>query len=138
MTKWVFALVAVAALGATNDQEIRRVLDEQVNAWNRGDVHAFMEGYENSPTTTFVGLNVTKGHAQVLANYVQRYPSREKMGNLRFSDIEIRPLGENYAVVIGRYHLERSQEAGGEATGLFTLIFQRTQRGWKIIVDHTS
>src|SRR5208337_4157477 len=132
MSKWWLALLAVPVLAATGEPEIRRVLDNQVTAWNRGDIRAFMEGYEDSPTTTFVGINVTKGHAQVLANYLQRYPTREQMGTLRFSDLEVRSLGDDYAVVIGRFHLDRIKEAGGESTGMFTLLFRRTPRGWKI------
>jgi len=138
MSKWWLVLLAVPLVAATADEGIRRTLDDQVSAWNRGDVRAFMEGYEDSPSTTFVGTNVTKGHAQVLANYQKRYPSKDAMGTLRFTDIEIRPLGADHGLVIGRYHVVRPKEAGGEATGLFTLIFHRTAHGWKIILDHTS
>ena len=114
------------------------MLDDQVSAWNRGDVRAFMAGYDDSESTTFVGAKITRGHAQVLADYLKRYPTREKMGTLRFSGLEIKPLGSDYASVIGRWHLDRDKEAGGEAGGIFTLLFQRTSRGWKIILDHTS
>lgn len=107
-------------------------------AWNRGDIPGFMAGYDNSESTTFVGATVTKGHAQVLENYKKRYPTRENMGTLRFSDIEIRPLGPEHAVVIGRFHLDRSSAGGGEASGIFTLIFQKGKGEWKIILDHTS
>ena len=138
MTKFLCLLIALPLLAASPEQEIRRVLDDQVAAWNGGDIPAFMEGYDKSESTTFVGTAITKGHAQVLANYLKRYPTREKMGTLRFSDLEIRPLGADYASVIGRFHLERSTEAGGEAAGIFTLLFHRTGQGWKVILDHTS
>jgi uncharacterized protein (TIGR02246 family) len=138
MSKWWLVLLAAPLFAATADEGIRRVMDDQVSAWNKGDVRAFMEGYEDSPATTFVGLNVTKGHAQVLANYQKRYPSKTAMGVLRFTDIEVRPLGEDYAVVLGRYHVDRPKADGGEGSGLFTLIFHRTPHGWKIILDHTS
>jgi uncharacterized protein (TIGR02246 family) len=138
MSKWWLVFLTAPLFAATAEEGIRKVMDDQLTAWNRGDVRAFMDGYEESPSTTFVGLNVTKGHAQVLANYQKRYPTKDSMGTLRFTDIEVRPLGAEYAVVIGRFHLERSKEAGGEATGLFSLIFQHTARGWKIILDHTS
>jgi ketosteroid isomerase-like protein len=114
------------------------VLDDQVTAWNRGDIPGFMQGYDESEATTFVGSTVTKGHAQVLANYIKRYPTRDNMGTLEFSGLEIRPLGAEYAAVIGRFHLERTAKGGGEASGIFTLIFHRTRKGWKIIMDHTS
>ena len=138
MSRLLFALLALPLLGASPEQEIRRVLDDQVAAWNRGDVSAFMEGYEKSDATTFVSATVTKGHAQVLASYLKRYPTRDRMGTLRFSDPEIRRLGTEYASVIGRFHLDRSAEAGGEAAGIFTLLFRKTAQGWKIILDHTS
>ena len=138
MFRCLWLLVAVALLAASPEQEIRRVLGDQVSAWNRGDVRAFMDGYDNSESTTFVGARITRGHAQVLADYLKRYPTREKMGTLRFSELEIKPLGADYASVIGRWHLDRTKEAGGEAGGIFTLLFQRTARGWKIILDHTS
>ncbi len=133
-----FLLFTVSSIAAPPDAAIRRVLDDQVFAWNRGDVPAFMSGYENSAATTFVGAVVTKGHAQVLADYIRRYPTKEKMGRLEFTDLEVRPLCADYASVLGRFHLARSKEAGGDARGIFTLLFHKTAGGWKIIQDHTS
>ena len=138
MTRYFCFLLLAVLLAASPESDIRRVLDDQVAAWNRGDVRTFMDGYENSSATTFVGSTVTKGHAEVLAHYIERYPTREKMGTLRFSDIEIHPLCPDYASVIGHFHLDRTQEAGGEASGIFTLLFKRTPGGWKVILDHTS
>lgn len=135
----LFWLAAALSLSAASPQDnIRKVLDDQVAAWNRGDIPAFMEGYDRSESTTFVGATVTRGHAQVLANYLERYPTREKMGTLRFTGLEIRMLGPDYATVLGRFHLDRSAQAGGESAGIFTLIFHKTGQGWKIIQDHTS
>ena len=138
MTRLLALLIAIPLLGASPEEQIRHVLDDQVIAWNRGDIPGFMEGYDKSESTIFVGTTVTKGHAQVLANYLKRYPTRENMGTLKFTDLDIRPLGADYAAVIGRFHLDRSAQAGGEASGIFTLLFHRTSGGWKIILDHTS
>ena len=131
-------LLAVAVFAETPDDAIRKVLSDQVAAWNRGDVKSFMDGYENSPDTTFVGTKITKGHAAVLERYIHSYPTKEKMGTLTFSELEIRMLGSDYASVIGHFHLDRTKEAGGEANGIFTLLFKKTGDGWKIIQDHTS
>jgi ketosteroid isomerase-like protein len=60
------------------------------------------------------------------------------MGTLKFSGLDVRPLGSDYAAVIGRFHLDRAAEAGGESAGTFTLLFHKTGQGWKIILDHTS
>ena len=138
MHKVLVLLLAFPLFAASPEPDIRRVLDDQVAAWNRGDIPSFMDGYDKSESTTFVSSAITKGHAAVLANYRKRYPTPEKMGKLRFSDLEIRPLGADYASVIGRFHLDRSAEAGGEASGIFTLLFHKTAHGWKVILDHTS
>jgi ketosteroid isomerase-like protein len=136
MNRFLCVLVALPLL-ASPEQQIRKVLDDQVAAWNRGDIPGFMEGYDKSESTTFVSSAITRGHAQVLAGYLKRYPTPEKMGTLRFSELEIHPLGPDYVSVLGRFHLERSKEAGGESAGIFTLLFHKTAHGWKVILDHT-
>jgi uncharacterized protein (TIGR02246 family) len=138
MIRFLVFLSALPLLAATPQQQIRQVLDTQVTAWNRGDIPAFMEGYDKSDSTTFVSATITKGHAQVLANYLKRYPTRANMGTLKFTDLDIRMLGADYAVVIGRFHLDRTPQSGGEASGIFTLLFHNTSQGWRIILDHTS
>jgi ketosteroid isomerase-like protein len=132
------ALVSLRAQSQSAEEAIRGVLRAQQTAWNRGDVDAFMSGYEASDATTFVGAAITKGYRQVLESYRRRYPTKEKMGLLTFSAIEVTPLGSEFASVIGKFHLDRTASAGGPASGIFTLLFRRTTSGWKIILDHTS
>ncbi len=135
----LFSLVMGAtALRAESADAIRQVLTDQVSAWNRGDVVAFMQGYEDSPRTTFIGKTIAHGYAMILARYQKAYTSREAMGHLDFTDLQIRMLGEDHAVVTGNYHLTRSQAGGGDAAGVFSLVFEKEASGWKIILDHTS
>jgi uncharacterized protein (TIGR02246 family) len=115
---------------------IRAVLDAQVAAWNRGEIEAFMDGYERSEKTVFVGGdNVTRGWQTVLDRYKKNYDTREKMGTLSFSDMEITPLGNDSALVLMRWHLQRAKD---EPHGRSTLIMRRTKQGWKIVHDHSS
>ena len=137
----LFVVPAVLCLHAQPtpaEAGIRAVMEAQQAAWNRGDVEAFMSGYDASDNTTFVGSTITRGYRQVLENYHRRYPTKEKMGRLTFSGIEVMPLGSEYASVLGKWHVDRSREAGGEVGGIFTLLFRKTPNGWKIILDHTS
>jgi ketosteroid isomerase-like protein len=115
---------------------VRAVLDAQAAAWNRGDIEGYMDGYMRSDEITFVsGDNLTRGWATVLARYKKNYDSREKMGQLSFSDLEIRPVNKDSAVVLGRWQLTRANDT---PHGRFTLIFRRTKAGWRIVHDHTS
>ncbi|MBI1354622.1 MAG: SgcJ/EcaC family oxidoreductase [Acidobacteria bacterium] len=130
--------LGLTAFAASPEDEIRAVLDAQVEAWNRGDVEAFMTGYAESPDTLFVGKEVRRGYQAVLERYRRDYPDKGRMGTLRFSDLEVRPLGPNHASVLGRFHLTRAAADGGDAQGIFTLVFERSESGWKVILDHTS
>lgn len=115
---------------------IRAVLEAQRDAWNKGDIEGYMDGYDRSENTVFVsGDNVTRGWKTVLERYKKTYDSREKMGDLTFSDLEITVLSKDSAVVLGKWHLKRSND---EPHGRFTLVFKKTKQGWRIIHDHTS
>jgi uncharacterized protein (TIGR02246 family) len=143
MAGWVVSLSLAGALtlhaqSTASERDIRSVLEAQQAAWNRGDVEGFMAGYDASDTTTFVGTSITRGFQQVLENYRRRYPTREKMGQLTFSELAVKLLGVDYAAVIGKWHLARPADAGGDVGGFFTLLFHNTAGGWKIILDHTS
>ena len=134
----VLLLAASAVFADSSEQAIRRVLSDQVQAWNAGDIDAFMNTYENSPNTIFMGKTVRKGYEAVRRRYHEQYPTPEKMGQLRFSDLSVTLLGTDYASVTGAFHLTRTVSAGGNASGVFSLLFRRTPAGWKIILDHTS
>ena len=115
---------------------VRAVMDAQAAAWNRGDIEGFMDGYERSDETTFIsGDNLTRGWQTVLERYKKNYDSREKMGQLVFSDLEIKPADKDSAIVLGRWQLTRAKDT---PHGRFTLLFRRTKAGWRIVHDHTS
>ncbi|MEA2163065.1 MAG: hypothetical protein QOK37_1192 [Thermoanaerobaculia bacterium] len=129
-------LVAVAAQISSKDLlAIRRVLDEQAAAWNRGDIDAYMAGYAKSETTMFVGTEVTRGWTKVRDRYKAKYDSRAKMGTLVFSDIDLRPFGSDDVIVTGAWKLTRENDT---PQGRFTLIFHHRPEGWRIVYDHSS
>src|SRR3954469_18478964 len=81
---------------------IRAVLDAQVAAWNRGDIEGFMDGYWRSPETVFVsGDTITHGWQTVLDRYKKGYDSREKMGTLTFSELDVKLISKDAAVATG-------------------------------------
>jgi uncharacterized protein (TIGR02246 family) len=130
-------LAAVAGLAAGPEDDIKRLLARQQQDWNRGDIQAFMQAYDKADVA-FVGTTVDRGWDKILARYLGKYPTRAAMGDLDFSGIQVRMLGPEFASVIGRFHLKRDKAAGGNATGLFTLLLHKTPAGWRIILDHTS
>jgi uncharacterized protein (TIGR02246 family) len=117
-------------------EQVRALLSAQVDAWNRGDIEGFMEGYWRSPELRFVsGGEVTYGWQETLERYRRTYPDRAAMGTLSFEEIDVRALGPGWAAAHGRYVLERAQD---RPTGLFTLLVERRPEGWRVVHDHTS
>jgi len=138
MVRCLFVLCFTSLLFG-QDSEIRMILKDSEAAWNRGDLETLASYYEDSPETTFIGREVTRGGTKaILDRYRRAYPTREAMGALTFSEIEVRPLADGVALATGRYQLKRTAAGGGDTSGRFTLILRKTRAGWKIIHDHSS
>lgn len=138
-------LCSIGTARAADDvQRIRQVMAEQQAAWNRGDVEVFMHGYKDAPDTTFVGTSVRKGYREILASYRAHYATKEQMGKLTFSDIDVRLLpgadgAVRYAAATGRFHLDRTAHGSvAQDDGVYSLLWEKTAAGWKIILDHSS
>jgi ketosteroid isomerase-like protein len=127
----------IAAQPAKDQAAIQRVLDDQAVAWNKGDLPGFMKGYLESDELSFFSGNVkTKGWKATLERYHKKYQGEGKeMGKLTFSELSIEMLGDDHALIRGRFRL---QLKGDNPTGIFTLVMRKTSAGWRIIHDHTS
>jgi ketosteroid isomerase-like protein len=121
-----------------DELDVVKVLTRQENAWNKGDIDSFASGFKNSPDILFVGAQTSRGYESMLSDYKKNYPTKDAMGTLTFSDLEPHVLDEHFAIVIGKYKLERAKKYGGTSDGVFSLVFEKTPDGWKIIVDHTT
>lgn len=118
-------------------EAIRKLLDDQAMAWNKGDIEGFMVGYWKSPELTFSsGGEETKGWDATYERYRKRYQGEGKeMGKLTFSDVRIHIINTDHAYVRGKFQLIRSKD---KPSGLFTLIVKKFPDGWRIVHDHTS
>jgi ketosteroid isomerase-like protein len=116
---------------------IARVLGDQMAAWNRGDLDAYMAGYVHSNSLVFTsGAKVRTGYDETLAAYRKRYGNdRASMGTLEFNLLRVDPVGSDGAVVLGRWDLAL---VGGPVGGIFSVVLERQGDGWRIIHDHTS
>jgi uncharacterized protein (TIGR02246 family) len=141
----VFALVLCGApvalcgqVAPSDEAAIRASFDQQVATWNRGDLESFATAYKNSTDILFVGATkVNRGYAEMLQRYRTTFPTREAMGTLTFSDVEVQPLDERFVTATGKFHLARTAAGGGDASGSYMLVFEKTPQGWKIVRDVT-
>ncbi|UCE18890.1 MAG: nuclear transport factor 2 family protein [Gemmatimonadota bacterium] len=118
------------------EKKIMAVLNEQMRYWNDGDIEQYMAGYDRSDSLRFAsGGKVSYGWENTLERYKNGYPNKETMGTLQFSNIDVSVISGDAALVFGKWELQKENE---HPWGLFTLIFQQTNDGWRIVHDHTS
>ena len=135
----VVLLIALSSVSYSQDKdqkEIRNILKTQTEAWNRGDIDAFMNGYWESDSLKFIGKSgVTYGYKETLARYKKNYFDTAQMGKLAFELLEVKQLSPEYYFVVGKWFLKRSV---GDIGGLYTLLFRKINGRWVIVVDHSS
>jgi uncharacterized protein (TIGR02246 family) len=142
MKKILFLLMVFFNTASTFSQtieedQIRAVLNKQVQSWNCGDLKGFMKGYWESDSLMFIGKKgITYGYEQTLANYRKSYPDMDQMGELQFDLIKIDLISPGAAVVIGKWSLKR--EKAGDLSGYFTLLLKKINGQWLIVSDHSS
>lgn len=134
----VICLLAVFSAKAQSKEEavIRTMLENQRQAWNRGDLQGFMEPYWKSDSLMFIGKNgITYGWENTLKNYQRSYPGNEAMGTLVFDIIHVKRLSVMYFSVTGKWNLLRKI---GDLSGHFTLLVKKIGKDWVIVSDHSS
>jgi len=113
-----------------------KVLFEQQDHWNKGDIDAFMGGYLKSDELVFSGASgPIYGWEATRDRYMRTYSDREKMGELKFDILHLLALSPTVIQLQGKFYLTRTI---GDAQGFFTLNWIRVKEKWYIISDHTS
>ena len=134
----VFAMfISSVVSGQSGDEAaIRKILNEQTESWNKGNIEEFMKGYWNNDSLMFIGSNgITYGFQNTLNNYRKNYDSPDKMGTLNFKLLKVQRLSPEYYFVVGKWDLTRK---AGNVGGHYDLIFRKINGTWVIISDHSS
>jgi uncharacterized protein (TIGR02246 family) len=131
-------IVPLSRVEAQSSQEqVKAVLAEQTSAWNSANLVRFAATYADH--CTLVGSGISEvSRDEVLAHYRKEYPTPQRMGHLTFSDMKVRLLDADHAVVVARWRLDRGVASGGVAQGVFSLVLEDQHGSWLIILDHTS
>lgn len=128
------AFIAPAQKG--DETYIRKLLSTQTEAWNRGDLEAFMQTYWKSDSLMFIGKNGVKwGWQETLDNYRKGYPDTAAMGKLSFDILVVKKLSPDYYYVVGKWMLQRTI---GDLNGHYNLLLRKLKGRWVIVADHSS
>ena len=140
MKKLILLFLLIICTGITlhaqDKQAIIKVMEVQRQAWNRGDIEGFMQGYWKSDSLMFVGKAApVYGWVNTLNRYKKSYPDKAAMGVLAFDILKVDVLDPKNAFVFGAWHVKQDK---GTIGGYYTLWFRKIAGVWKIVVDHTS
>ena len=126
----------IASTQSNDELAIRKVLDDQVEAWNKGNIEAFMQGYWKNDSLMFIGKNgINWGWQKTFESYKKRYPDTTAMGKLSFDIVLVKNLSPEYYYVVGKWMLKRTI---GDLSGHYNLLFRKVNGVWIIVADHSS
>jgi uncharacterized protein (TIGR02246 family) len=116
-------------------KEIKNAMNGSADEWNKGSLESFMSLYDPSATMMMpagpVGLDAIR------ALYVNKYfNGKMPKQNLRYSEMEVRLLGNDYALLTGAFTLYGNNLP--ERSGRYSLVLVHTKNGWKILHDHSG
>jgi len=148
--RWIATLilsVCAVPMAAQTDQlytatrqqlDATKVLLAQQAAWNNGDLEKYISYYKDAPDTQAILGTAALGLTTIRNAFRTNFPTRDAMGKLENSEVEVRALGDNFTLITGNYQLMRTKKAGGDASGTFTEILEKTAAGWQVIFSENT
>lgn len=132
-----------AAARARATAELAAMMARSAEAWNRGDLDAFVSDYAPGAGTTYIGRHgIVRGPAAIRAAYAPRFAPGVRRGTLRFEHLEVDVLAPGVANAIAYYVLSERTAAGADSTvarGPTSLVLRRgADARWQIVHDHSS
>lgn len=116
---------------------VTAMLERSADAWNDGDLDAFMADYASAASTSYMTSDgPVYGTEQIRARYASRFATNAQRDSLRFEDLSVRQLQPLIGLATGRYILHRDGQV--TLTGWFTVVLRRMGDGWRIVHDHSS
>ena len=132
----ILAAPIAAADWAADEAEIGQRLEDSALAFNRGDLPGHLAVYDES--VIFMTKDGPRpGIAPIEKAFRETYFLDGKpIQQLRFESLAVRRLAPDAALATARWVLSGGDKA--EQSGWFTLAWQRTPAGWRVVHDHSS
>jgi len=130
----LFALLSMSNLAAADTEtEIRTALDYLTQVWNENDMDAIASYYHSD--FQLVSETGVVSRAQLLDDMAQIGKRGGDRGKIRYSGVQVQPLGDKHAVAYGK--LEISFKDGSSIEHWFTTVYENTPFGWKALLTRS-
>lgn len=137
---FAFSAIAIPARAQSTDANsnalaIIAAMNNSADEWNKGDLDDFMKMYTDSSTMMYPTGPV--GLSSIRELYERKYfNGKMPKQNLHYSEMKVTMLGENYALLTGKFTLSGNNLP--ERSGVYSLVMVLTKDGWKILHDHSG
>ena len=124
------------------EAQIRQLVLDAMEAWNRHDVRAFTRVYaDDAELTTVIGTTV-RGRKAIHDHHLEIFVTIFKKSRLTPGEVKIRFLSPEIAVADIRWEMSGALEWDGKEIpirqGLLCWIVMRERAGWRVKVMHNQ
>ena len=120
---------------SADEKLILKVIEDEVVAWNRGDIEAYVQFYTPDDSCRMIYRSgITYGRDSILAFYKKNWP-KERMGVLTLDQTTMEKVSNTYYFVTGRFTVV----TGGETIrGRYSSLMKKVNGKWYIYTDHSA
>jgi uncharacterized protein (TIGR02246 family) len=121
---------------ADSEKEIYDQMMKMLDAWNRHDLDAYLNGFLHSDDIVLVvdGESI-RGWDLLSKAFHSGYPNRDEMGTVVFDRVQVQMLAPDLGFVLVWYSIAFPKK---KQFGTDTVIMKKVDEGWREMISHTS
>lgn len=118
------------------EKEIYEQMTKMLDAWNRHDLDAYLDGFLRSDDIVLVveGESI-RGWDLLSKAFHSGYPNPSEMGTVTFDRMQVQMLGPDLGFVLVWYTIAFPKK---KQFGTDTIIMKKVAAGWREMSSHTS
>jgi uncharacterized protein (TIGR02246 family) len=121
---------------ADPEKEIYDQMMKMLDAWNRHDLDAYLDGFLHSDDIVLVVDGETiRGWDLLSKAFHSGYPSQGEMGTVFFDRVQVQMLAPDLGFVLVSYSISFPKK---KQFGTDTIIVKKVAEGWREMISHTS
>lgn len=129
--------------GSAKDEEgIRKVLADFIDAWNKHDAKAFSMVFAEDADLTTVGGTSVHGRLEVEKYHAPRFATKFKDTNQKITESKIRFIKPDVAAVDARWEMTGAKDEQGQdrpmRKGLLNFVMTKEGGTWFVTVMHNT
>jgi uncharacterized protein (TIGR02246 family) len=134
-----FSLAGAAQSAVKDEQAIRDVMQKEIEYWNAGNIEGYVSLYAPEDSVRMLwSTGAVYGRDSILAFYKKYWP-KERMGQLRFSDVRMERISDKFYFTQGFFHVTFPNNPERKpVNGRFSGLMKKINGRWYLYTDHSG